>query len=99
MVTNKIPSPSKEDIAFSEYSVFHVSAQLKLKAVDFTLFGYVVSTLAVGMVTAVVLCLSCVDSVRLSEVITFVPQDMQKESSGLTGWLHVGQDLSSCFPS
>ena len=34
---------------------------------------------------------------QLSEVIKFVPQDMQKESSGLTGWLHVGQDLSFCF--
>ena len=93
IVTSKMPSPSIEDMAFSEYNVFNVSVQLKLEARDFSFPECGDSVFGIIGADTSELGVDCVGSVYLSDVIKFVPQDMQKESSGLTGSSHVGQDF------
>tara|TARA_B000000460_G_scaffold227126_1_gene182499 strand:- start:3 stop:392 length:390 start_codon:yes stop_codon:yes gene_type:complete len=90
-----------EDMAFSEYNVFNVSVQLKLEALDFSFPECGDSVFGIFRADTSELGVACVGSAYLSEVIKFVPQDMQKESSGLTGSSHVGQDFmfSSSFRS
>ena len=52
IVTSKMPSPSMEDMAFSEYKVFQVSVQLKLNVGDFPFSGPAVSVSSIDGVVA-----------------------------------------------
>ena len=81
IVTSKMPSPSIEDMAFSEYNVFNVSVQLKLEARDFSFLECGDSVFGIIGADTSELGVDCVGSVYLSDVIKFVPQDMQKESA------------------
>ena len=82
-------------MAFSEYNVFNVSVQLKLEALDFSFPECGDSVFGIFRADTSELGVACVGSAYLAEVIKFVPQDMQKESSGLTGASHAGQDFLS----